>query len=351
MLNRLEANLLIEYLKQGPTLASQTIEGQMRMLNTKSRVAFIKARHTLEREGYIILERHGRTTTITISPTFTSSIVGWWGGVWEGSGDSVCISKLVSILGSSSSGSGSGLNGRDNDGEVSIGIRNEYLSDERVSEIDTSTSGIVSEIDTYSEERVSETDTIPETVSETDTSVTETVSETDTYSNKGYQKQIPIEDRCAEIDEMDDTGPETSRKSPFAIRRKAQVEVIREVWGVVFPKQKYPLTERNARAMLGLCENSAVMLLEELQDFKRRKPDLDEGSPLAYVMKALKGRAAQDSGPRFERKASTTSVVGKGAAAYYPGGDLPKPTDEWWDEVKEAHKQAEKTKRERQWEE
>lgn len=319
------ARLLLGYLLGGEAFAGGSLEAQMQATGITRRQTFYEARAQLVGKGYIEARRNSRGVDVSLS----SSTVAGWGGVVGGGrvvsgrcAECVCNECLEgSCTGSTGCFNGRGLS------EVTESVTSESVT-------------LPSEVT----ESVTSGEVIQQKV------LHHEVTESVTSLHDTTESVTSLLGRCILIDELDDTGPETSRSSPFQKRRAEQIVLIREAWEKFYPQDPYPLTGDNAKSFLSWCGNSAETCYERLQEIAHVKPGLD--GPIAYVRKSLRNWGADRT---------TTSIVAgrgravsgplRGAAAYFPGGDIPLPSEEWLEEVRELHTEAESKKRERGWEE
>lgn len=328
--------LLNAYLLYGPPFTAQTIEVQMLMVGAGNRGVFLKARAELEGVG-VDFKRNGRTGELRLSPDLlgmvSSSVVGWGrvDGLEGMRGKPLWGSNLsnLSNLERGLIGSESGVNGRGKDDVPESGTS------------DVPKSG-TSELHEVPKSGTSEIYDVPESGTSGKPPLT-VVPE----SGTSHEPDVPecgtsLTERIEVVDEMDNSGDPASTKSAFHKRRKEQIPLVQEAWVLFFPNEP-PMNKAKAVKYLVGCGNDAQQVYDLFEETSRRS---GINHPTGYMDKVMKGQARQAPKP-----VSTTSIVGKGAAAYYPGMDIPKPTDEWWEQTREAHKQAERTKRERKWEE
>lgn len=328
--------LLYTYIRHGPGLADASSEEQMKAAGFSDRTRFFKARAELADSGVLTYTRNGKHGRVLLNPTLLlsliSSIVGWlMGGEGSGLGEGLDLSGvltpdrieyLIYILVGSSSGSTGRLNGSANQEVLDTNTSEVWETNTSHEEVwETNTSEVV--------EEVLDINTSPREVWEINTSQA---------SEEVLDINTSLLDRIQAADEMDDTGPETSRKSPYALRRAAQIELIKEAWREVFPQDPYPLTPSNAKNFLAWCENSAQTVYEEIQDIARRK-QLD--APVSYVRVTLQRKA--DEGKMIRRFApvkhgsTTSTVAGQGVESGTPwDGELQEPSSAWREKQKEA---------------
>lgn len=112
---------------------------------------------------------------------------------------------------------------------------------------------------------------------------------------KGLGQGARLE-RADAADNLDNSGDLMLVKSPAAIRRKQQIEVIIEAYAEIFPHEN-PLTTDMAKKYLRLRNESAVDVIDGIEDIVRRKPDLTEpkenGGVRTYILKVFEGDAAK----------------------------------------------------------
>ncbi len=103
------------------------------------------------------------------------------------------------------------------------------------------------------------------------------------------EETVSILSQCVEADRMPDGGNKMQPNSPFASRRRAQVQALQAGFAEQFPGEQ--LSEVDAKEYLRCCDNSAEAAYEAVQGVKAKAKKID--SPKAYIRSALQRMAAE----------------------------------------------------------
>lgn len=87
-----------------------------------------------------------------------------------------------------------------------------------------------------------------------------------------------------EVDDMDDSGEVEDRYSPAQKRRKAQLVVVQRIYDEVYPDDN-PISQGTAKKWLSMCDNSAGLVLEFIQE--NQKFGQDTSSRKTFITNSM----------------------------------------------------------------